>query len=156
MGGLCYSESERQTPWQRLAVLLAGPGAGLLFFGLIVLGLSTVGQPRSPVGGEIVWDLIQINLYWSLVNLLPIWPLDGGQIAGVVLSMFNRRRGMNWAHIVSLITAALVAMLWFRSNQMFMGIFFALLALVNFQILQAHHHTARYGALDDEADWWKR
>ena len=31
MGGLCSSESERQTPWQRLAVLFAGPGAGLLF-----------------------------------------------------------------------------------------------------------------------------
>src|SRR5262249_50079467 len=33
MGGLCYSESERQTPLQRVAVLLAGPGAGLLLYG---------------------------------------------------------------------------------------------------------------------------
>ena len=37
-----------------------------------------------------------------------------------------------------------------------MGIFFALLAFINYQILQAHHHTAKYGALEDDADWWKR
>ena len=54
MGGLCYSESERQTPWQRLAVLFAGPGAGLLFFGCIVAGLMTLGAPRSSIGREIV------------------------------------------------------------------------------------------------------
>jgi Zn-dependent protease len=156
MGGLCYSESERQTPWQRLAVLLAGPGAGLLLYGLIEVGQQAAGSPRSEIAEEIVWDLIHINLYWSLVNLLPIWPLDGGQITGVVLSMFNRRKGMNWAHVVSLVTAGLVAMVWFKTEQMLMGIFFALLALVNFQVLQAHHHTARYGAMDDDADWWKR
>jgi Zn-dependent protease len=156
MGGLCYSESERQTPWQRLAVLLAGPGAGLLFYGLIELGLHTLGIPESRLAREILGDLIQINLFWSLFNLLPIWPLDGGQITGVLLSMLNRRKGMNWAHVVSLVTAALVAMMWFKVNQLFMGIFFALLAVMNFQILQAHHHTAKYGAMDDDADWWKR
>jgi stage IV sporulation protein FB len=156
MGGLCYSESERQTSWQRLAVLFAGPGAGLLFYGCIEAGLLALGSPRNSVGWEIVDDLIQINLLWSLFNLLPIWPLDGGQITGVVLTIFNRRKGMNRAHVISLVTAALGAMVWFKIDQMFMGISFALLAVVNFQILQAHHHTAKYGALDDDADWWKR
>src|SRR5450755_1945523 len=28
MGGLCYTESDRQSPAQRLAVVLCGPGAG--------------------------------------------------------------------------------------------------------------------------------
>jgi membrane-associated protease RseP (regulator of RpoE activity) len=156
MGGLCYSQTERQTPWQRLAVLLAGPGAGLAVFGCLVLGLLVMGGPRSSVGHEIVQDLIQINLFWSLFNLLPIWPLDGGQIAGVVLTMINRRKGMNWAHVVSLVTAALTAVLWFKINQLFMGFFFALLAVVNFQVLQAHHHAAKYGAMEEDTDWWKR
>ena len=35
MGGLCYSQAERQTPGQRLAVVLSGPGAG---FGLYLRG----------------------------------------------------------------------------------------------------------------------
>jgi membrane-associated protease RseP (regulator of RpoE activity) len=156
MGGLCYSENERQTPWQRLAVLFAGPGAGFLLYGLIILGLHTLGAPRTHVGAEVLWDLMQINLNWSIFNLFPIWPLDGGQITGVVLSMINRRRGMNWAHVISLVTAGVGAMWWFKTNEMFMGLFFALLAVVNFQILQAQHHTAKYGVLEDDADWWKR
>jgi membrane-associated protease RseP (regulator of RpoE activity) len=157
MGGLCFSESERQTFWQRLAVLVAGPGAGLLFFGGVVLGLLTLGGPRGPIGGEIVSDLLQINGFWSLVNLLPIWPLDGGQITGVVLTRLNRSKGSHRTHVISLMTAALLAMLVFiYIKDMFLGIFFAMFALFNYQILQAHHHAARYGALDDEADWWKR
>ena len=108
------------------------------------------------MGWNIVGDLIQINLFWSIFNLFPIWPLDGGQITGVVLAMFNRRKGMNWAHVVSLVTAGAGGHGGFKFNQMFMGIFFALLAVINFQILQAHHHTAKYGALEEDADWWKR
>ena len=30
-----------------------------------------------------------INIMWGLLNLLPIWPLDGGQITGVVLAQLN-------------------------------------------------------------------
>ena len=52
MGGLCYSQGEQQTPRQRLAVIFAGPGAGFLLCGLvvmvfwIVLGISPVEQAR--------------------------------------------------------------------------------------------------------------
>ena len=156
MGGLCAYEAERQGPWQRLAVLIAGPGAGLLF-GAIVLAVAILGDPQGSVGIRILRYLIYINLFWSLVNLLPIWPLDGGQITGVVLTMLNRRKGLNWTHVISLITAALLAMFVFAYiKDMFLGIFFALFALMNYQILQAQHYTARYGALDDDADWWKR
>lgn len=34
--------------------------------------------------------LIQINLLWSLFNLLPIWPLDGGQATQILLSLYDR------------------------------------------------------------------
>jgi Zn-dependent protease len=156
LGGLCAYDAERQSPWQRLAVLIAGPGAGLLL-GAIVLGVAILADPQGSVGIRIVRYLIYINLFWSLVNLLPIWPLDGGQITGVVLTMLNRRKGLNWTHVISLITAALLAMFVFTYlKDMFLGIFFALFALMNYQVLQAQHYTARYGALDDDADWWKR
>jgi stage IV sporulation protein FB len=157
MGGLCYSEVERQTPWQRLAVLFAGPGAGLLLFVCVWGGYRALGEPQlSPVGRQIFRNLIGINLYWSILNLFPIWPLDGGQITGVVLTMINRRKGMNWAHVISLVTAGLLAVWMFQKEIMFLGIFFALFALINFQVLQAQHHAAKYGAMEDDADWWKR
>jgi stage IV sporulation protein FB len=157
MGGLCYSEDHRQTPWQRLAVLFGGPGAGLLLFALIWGGHQALGSPRlTPLGHDIFVRMVYINLYWSLINLLPIWPLDGGQIAGVLLAMFNRHRGMHWTHVVSLVTAGVLAIWSFQQQDMFRGIFFALFGVINFQVLQTQHHAARYGALEDDADWWKR
>jgi Zn-dependent protease len=158
MGGLCYSESERQTPWQRLAVLFAGPGAGLLLFTFIVGGYLLLGRPSltNRVVGEVLNNLIWINLVWSIFNLFPIWPLDGGQITGVILTMFNRRKGMNWTHAVGLVTAGVLALLAFQRNDIWMGLFLVLFAVTNFQILQAQHHAAKYGALEDDADWWKR
>lgn len=41
MGGLCYSQAERQTLLQRLAVVLSGPAAGLGLYILVMLFAST-------------------------------------------------------------------------------------------------------------------
>ena len=41
MGGLCYSQGER-TPWERLAVILAGPGAGFVLCALTLLVSSAL------------------------------------------------------------------------------------------------------------------
>ena len=157
MGGLCYSEAERQSPWQRIAVLLCGPGAGFLLLGLIFGGWFVAGRPLSNhLVGEILKDMLWINLIWGLVNLLPIWPLDGGQISGVVLSMINRRRGMTWAYVVSLLTAGTLAVLAFQYHLFFEGIFFAYFGVNNYQMLQQIHHATKYGDLEEDADWWKR
>jgi stage IV sporulation protein FB len=156
MGGLCSSEAERQTPWQRLAVLAAGPGAGFLLGACIWAGGLALGVPHhNSVGAEFYAYMIYINLGWSIVNLFPIWPLDGGQITGVVLSMFNPRKGMSWTHVISLLAAGALAIFAFKFDAM-LGLFFAFFAVINFQILQAQHHAAKFGTLEEDADWWKR
>jgi len=180
LGGLCASDAERQTLRQRLAVLICGPGAGFALFGLAILAawairgippvdsLTLVGTntPTERVlrgfGGtpdlmEAYWFLLRINLWWGILNLAPVWPLDGGQITGVLLSMVNRREGMRWTHIISLVTAGVLAVVMYKWEETFMPIFFALFALTNFQILQAMHHSAiSSGGLDEDEDWWKR
>ena len=35
----------------------------------------------APTLNTLIWDLLQVNILWGLVNLLPVYPLDGGQIA---------------------------------------------------------------------------
>jgi Zn-dependent protease len=97
-----------------------------------------------------------INLVWGVLNLFPIWPLDGGQMAGVILTMINRRNGMRWAHVVSLLTAGLLAMFFFQKQNLYLGLFFVYFAVINYQVLQSLHHAAKYGNLEDDADWWKR
>jgi Zn-dependent protease len=191
MGGLCYSQGERQTPRQRLAVLFAGPGAGFLLCGLtailfwIFLGPSLLDQaqwiaynlgisesrgdfaekfvmvfdPRSERGKfayETYSYLIQINLFWGLVNLLPVWPLDGGQIAQILLTMYDRSRGQRWAHVVSLLVGgALGVIAYMLTKRLFLTLFFGYFALINYQVLQSLHQAQSMGLYQDD-DWWRK
>jgi Zn-dependent protease len=186
MGGLCSSD-ELQTPRQRLAVLAWGPGAGFALLGVVLLVLMiayqvapreilgliqlTVGVRPDPEvvtglltqfrGLPILWNVVQnliwINLFWGLLNLLPIWPLDGGQIAGVLLTQANRRQGPYWTHVISLVTAGIVGVAAFQYTQsLFLVLFFGLFALNNFQILQALQHVRSGGFGDDADDWWRK
>ena len=102
--------------------------------------------------------LIEINLFWGLLNLLPVMPLDGGQIAMVFLTMHDRRQGQRRAYIVSLVAAGLAALYFVQEKEYYAAVLFGLLAMSSFQVLQALHHQARFGAsvFEDDADWWKR
>jgi Zn-dependent protease len=158
MGGLCYTQGERQRPWERLLVTLCGPGAGLLLLGVVILigmGLTSEGVEVSPLGAEVLEKLFIINLFWSLLNLLPVLPLDGGHIVASVLEMINRRDGRRWAHVVSLLGAGLLALFcYLRLNELFLALFFGLMAAANYQALQALHAQYRFGGSHD--DWWRR
>jgi stage IV sporulation protein FB len=190
LGGLCYSEAERQTPLQRLAVVLSGPGAGFLLFGVLVLVTSLLFQispaehldsimslvglanfPASVVGkfveglhsesggrflARTYHYLTWINLMWGLVNLLPLWPLDGGQATQILLSFVDRARGPRWGHVVSLLVAGSLAVavgIW--TKDLFLTIFFGYFAVVNYQVLQTLHQAHSMG-LHQEDEWWRR
>ena len=190
MGGLCYSQGEKQSPRERLAVVLAGPGAGFLLCGIVML-LGTVvfgitpsehaktagsivglGTGSGEVGNKIELTLGQgspadytataygylvfINLFWGLLNLLPIWPLDGGQAAQVLLSLYDRQRGQRWSHILSLLVAGILALVVYQLTQdMFLTLFFGYFAFVNYQVLQTLHQAHSMG-LYQEDEWWRK
>lgn len=149
--GICDSQAERQTPWQRLAVLIAGPGAGLLAFGLLFGMMQGLRPSLAPTGTLFVNYLLTINLVWSLFNLLPIIPLDGGQIAAVVLTMFSRRSGARWAHVISLLGAGLLAILAFVWSNYWMALVLGYFAVINYQALQMLYEYSRSG--DDSERW---
>jgi stage IV sporulation protein FB len=102
------------------------------------------------------WFLVQINLVWGLVNLLPIWPLDGGQAAQTLLSLYDRSQGQRWAHVVSLLTAGALAVLVYSLREnLYLTVFFGYFALMNFQILHTIHQAQTTGMSKDD-DWWQR
>lgn len=183
MGGYCLCDIERQTPVQRLVVLFSGPGAGfLLMFAMMILGgavfgvtpaddlrlmglvlgiSSDVGMSRSffnlpAVTRSVYVAMIEINLMWGVLNLLPIWPLDGGRITEVLLGMLRRRDASRVTHIVSLLTAGFLAVIFFRKEQIGLGIWFIYFGFINYQVLQALHQNTNYSSYEDDADWWKR
>lgn len=93
MGGLAHwppgaSPSARQA----LIVTAAGPLAGLLL-GAIVWSISRSAGPLPNLAriafGWVVW----VNVAWSLFNLLPLLPLDGGNLLDHLSDTSPVRRG---------------------------------------------------------------
>lgn len=87
LGGLAIGSSDLHVRWHRIIVYLAGPAAQLLLAGILWLILAPMGD-ESPAAGAFsryvfltLNVLMGINVSWPLFNLLPIPPLDGGQVA---------------------------------------------------------------------------
>jgi Zn-dependent protease len=112
----------------------------------------------NPAEFAVVSDLIFINLLWGLVNLLPVWPLDGGQISRDICEGVSPDRGMRVSLIMSIAVATLLAihcllaekgirLLPLAFGSTYSAIFFGLLALQSFQLLQHMQSQRRW--LDD-------
>jgi stage IV sporulation protein FB len=169
MGGLAVGSNQLRQRWQRIAVLFAGPGAELLFLGVVaaVAYLVPYQVPRElRLYEAALWSmLVWINLFWGLLNLLPIFPLDGGQIAREVCQAISPRQGSTFALGLSMVLAGGLAvhlLLGKRSpipfhlagDSTFLILFFALLALTSFQAMQMENERQRYlEPVDDDLPW---
>lgn len=77
-----------------------------------------------------------MGVVWSVLNLLPIHPLDGGQIARYLFMKINAKKGLRLSLYLSIFCAALFIFSGVTSGDYFIPIFFGLFAMRNFQELQ--------------------
>jgi membrane-associated protease RseP (regulator of RpoE activity) len=146
------SESNRQ-----IIILLAGPFAGFLLAALIVglvavLGgvvslttlfgifpLPVAGFPDGGIINVIIGAFLWVNVFWGFINLMPVYPLDGGQIARILFLKADPWDGLRkslWLSLVAGIILAAAGFLLFRSS--FMAILFLILALQSYATLQGN------------------
>lgn len=111
-------------------IALTGPAFGLGLAGVsalvwFLLRDRNVSMFVSALLGYFIW----INIFWSLVNLLPVLPLDGGRILEAVMSGSNYK-----VHRVSLISAVVsgVVLFWLFKSPMTI-VFFLFLAIYNYR-----------------------
>ncbi|MBT3217591.1 MAG: hypothetical protein HN348_00735 [Proteobacteria bacterium] len=120
-------------PWQNLAVSLGGPGAGLLF-GALVFGIAWL-LPYNLYVDRVVHQLLWVNVVWSLFNLLPMCPLDGGNALGHGLSVFNVKSAWPIAWAVSAVCGLVIAGAGFHIGWFFVGLIGAYVVFNNVQRL---------------------
>ena len=83
--------------------------------------------------------LLQVNFFWSLVNLLPMYPLDGGQLFRLgMVRMLKPATAEKVTHVVGLLVAVACAYAaWVLFNQSTIMVLLALwIGLSNLRILQ--------------------
>lgn len=86
--------------------------------------------------------ILFISVFWGIFNLLPVYPLDGGQIAREIFMSFDMRNGIIHSLWLSVFTAGAIAALalfdWVRSGGRgfpFIPLLFGYLAFQSYQIL---------------------
>ena len=120
---------------EEAAIIAMGPAAGLAL-GLVVFGIWALSA-RLGVGGPIVsmfaMALVWTSVTWNLLNLMPLWPLDGGQLLRLgLLRWVGARQASRITHGLSLaLLSALGALALAFHQSAFTFVLLVLLALQN-------------------------
>lgn len=165
LGGLAIPEQSfsgfeprrgRRDMSESILISLAGPGAGFLLAALVVLIVFVsrgevafnprhfpvfweIGFPEgaSPHVYNIVHYFLLVNIFWGLVNLVPVFPLDGGQVARELLTHRDRYNGLTHTLQLSIGVGIVVALFfWLIAGEPYAAMMFGLLAVSNYLMLQ--------------------
>lgn len=144
------------TPNQQIIISLAGPFAGffLAAFTLVVglalgggvtfttlLGFIPFPLLMMPAGfgllSSFFMALLWINIFWGAINLVPVYPLDGGQVTRNILIQRDPWNGARMSLWVSVIAGGVMALVGFLAlGSIYMAFLFAMLAFQSWQALQ--------------------
>jgi stage IV sporulation protein FB len=173
-GGLAIPDRSLRKRSQRIIVSLAGPFAGFLLLGAV--WASNKVEPWALASEYTLYIYLQlffINLYWGLINLLPVYPLDGGRVSEEVCTYYRPHNGLIIALKISLVVAASYAvysiLVEYRvipplavgdlvlPGGIFAGVLFGLLAYSNYEMLQqVNRHYGGGGYWTDDRTSWER
>ena len=92
-------------PGRRALVAGAGSAVGVVF-GAVVWLLARQFGPYSEMAAFVINNLIWVNLFWGLLNWVPIRPLDGGHLLQSLLQKVAPSRAEAIARVVFTGTAA--------------------------------------------------
>lgn len=106
---------------------------------LPILGVSLYWEPFARFAANyMVLQLLWINVLWGAVNLLPIYPLDGGQISREICLLGQPQRGMILSLQISMFAAVAMVFVGLSWNSLFVPLFFGYLAYSSYRTLNAY------------------
>jgi stage IV sporulation protein FB len=163
-GGLAFYQQSRRDPGKQMLISLAGPAAGFVLAGIVVAALYATGHPERFTFGEgpigITWSrpslqnsnlgalaefLLEVNIFWGLFNLLPIFPLDGGQFLRELLTWMRVPDALVKSLWVSVIVAVACAIYMIQLKLYFNAMLLGSLAFSSYQEIQMHSGRGGYG-----------
>jgi stage IV sporulation protein FB len=157
-GGLAVCDDCDRSPRTQILISLAGPCAGFLFAAAILVMIRLAGHEvrfgalpglvgkliplwepfESPLANGMIFYLLYVNIFWGLVNLLPIYPLDGGRVSRELFTLNHPRRGIVQSLWLSAVVAGAFAIFGLMRGSIFTAIMFGYLAYANYQNIQAY------------------
>lgn len=132
-GGRAQYDGAGITPKQHFLITLNGP----LFESLLILisyGLLKSGAfAHSQAMQFFLYVTMRVNILWCLLNLIPMMPLDGGQLVRYFLEMKFGYKGFKMSLVIGFISAAILVPYLFLHD---LGFFATILLIFAFQHIQ--------------------
>ncbi|HEX7261381.1 MAG TPA: site-2 protease family protein, partial [Luteolibacter sp.] len=122
-GGFAAYAGVSMNRWQRFLITAAGPAIQIALGFAVLLLLRNLPE-LSNHGVYFLHVLMVISFFWAILNLLPVVPLDGGQMLDAALGP-ERIKITLWVTIVVAITVGAGMFLWDRDPifPIFLGMF---------------------------------
>ncbi len=135
-GGMTYRLGSKLKLWQEFIVVFNGP-----IFGFALAGLAYLIQQRLPAGNSSELSLfayavnitLVANIFWSLINLVPVLPLDGGHLLSIILESIFGTPGIKAAVYVGIVISVLMSIVFFIFGLFVAGGLFILLAFEGYR-----------------------
>jgi stage IV sporulation protein FB len=132
-GGVTAYESKDLKFWKQFLIVLNGPLFGILLFFIstLVLFLNFFKNPYL-VG---FFKLAQlVNIFWSIVNLLPVLPLDGGQLLRIALEGIFGVKGFKLSLFIGMVVSLIFCIFFFVKGGFLIGALFFLFSFQSFEM----------------------
>jgi stage IV sporulation protein FB len=143
MGGVAtYRPGRSHTQGKGILIALAGPGAGFILWGLMEFvfaaplmrfSMLRLDQNTTELMYFGIRQWLYLNLWWGLVNLLPVLPLDGGQVCRSVCLSMSPYHGENTARSIGIAVGGSVAAYFLFNGNTYAGMLFLMLTFSNLQ-----------------------
>ena len=147
LGGVAINRRGHTSPKQGMFISLAGPAVTLLlavvFLPLLIAYQVAVGPEATgaiTVLGHFLSLMVLVNFFLLIFNLLPIFPLDGGQ---TLMHFLRRKKGQSEAMLLAtkislgtLVVSGFLTLMLFPGGGFFILLIFGLLGFANWQTLQ--------------------
>ena len=129
LGGIAFVSPPRR-PGAMLWSIAAGPLVNVVLVPILTALVFLLGmpQPGGPDLVRFVWNVWQINLVILIFNMLPVYPLDGGQILRSLLWFpLGEIRSLQIASVIGLVASIpLFVLFWFLGMELFWAGFMTL------------------------------
>ena len=127
--------------WKEVLIILAGPSAGFVLAAVCALFLLA---PLPPTARGVVEMGVLLNVAWGIFNLLPLFPMDGGQALAYGLhAVVHPLTAWTIAHVMGLVTAVALALYAFNAGSLWIALIVGMFAYQNWQGLQHIQHLRK-------------
>jgi Zn-dependent protease len=157
-GGMTsWTDEKGVSPPKHIAISLAGPFAGFLFGGVVYLSNIALPDLFADHFGRVTYgDLLFVNWGWGVFNLLPVLPLDGGNVAYSIEQWVTKKQRGVITLLISLLVGVGVGLWAFSTGWLWVFFLMALFAWNNgrdlFKLLQYDRDVSIRPLLDRARD----